>query len=108
MIKHPPARKHFRRNSVTEVTPRLAVSFATPPITATFRTQFPDAPIAAPDWSPVTLNLGDPPVIQVDMEAFFAEAVQFIIEHPVLCTAIAAGIVWVICAGNQPSRPAYS
>ena len=109
MIKHLPARRYLRRDRVAKVAPRLdlSVSFATPPITATFWTQFPDATIAAPEWIPITLNLGDPPVIQVDMEAFFVEAVQFITEHPVPCTAIAAGIVWIVCACSQSNRPVY-
>ena len=39
--------------------------------------------IVTPDDVP-TWPGGAPPVIQVDMEAFLAEAVQFIAEHPVL------------------------
>jgi len=113
MIKHPSRRKQLCRNPsdrVKNVTPRLdvSVSLINPPVTATFRTQFPDLAVAAPERMPVTLTLGDPPVIQVDMEGFFTEAVRFVTEHPVMCMAIAAGIVFVISACNQQDRPAYA
>jgi hypothetical protein len=79
-----------------------------PPFTGTFLTQIPAAPAAAPGPTPVTLMVGDPPLIQVDMAAFFAEAAQFIAEHPVFCATLAAGVIFAIWAYNQPTQSAYA
>jgi hypothetical protein len=109
-----PDRTRLRRKSAyrrAKVTPRLDLSAAlvAPPLTATLWTHLPEArAVAPPAPTPVTLTVGDPAVIQVDMGAFFAEAAQFIAEHPVLCTTIAAGIILAIWACNQPSRPTHS
>ena len=112
-MNNPPARTRLRRKPPyrrAKSTPRLELSAAlvAPPLTATLWTHIPEAPIAAPTPTPMTLTVGDPPVIQVDMAAFFAEAAQFIAEHPVLCTTIAAGVIFAIWACNQPPRPAYT
>jgi hypothetical protein len=113
MIKRPPARPRIRGKRSyrrAKATPRLdlSVSLVTPPVTATVWTHFPGPPNPAPAQPPVTLTVGDPPVIRVDLVAFFADAVQFVTEHPMVCTAIAAGIIFVICACNQPTRPSYA
>ncbi len=110
-MNKPLARTRLRRKpaySRAKSMPRLDLSAAlvVPPFTGTLWTQIPEAQIAAPVSStPVTLTVGDPPVIQLDMGVFFAEAVQFIAEHPVLCTTIAAGVIWAVWACNQPSQP---
>ena len=114
-MNKPPARTRPRRKPAyrrAKSMPRLDLSAAlvVPPFTGTLWTHIPETPAtrsaAAP--MPVTLTVGDPPVIQLDMRAVFAEAVQFIAEHPVLCTTIAAGVIFAIWACNQPSRPTYA
>ena len=112
-MKTPPARTYVRRKPAyrrAKSMPRLDLSavFVVPPFTGTFLTQIPAAPATVPALTPMTLTVGEPPVIQLDMGAVFAEAVQFIAEHPVLCTTIAAGIIFAIWACNQPPRPAYA
>jgi hypothetical protein len=113
MTKRQRARLHIRRTRtyrLAKATPRLdlSVSLVRPPVTATVWTHFPGPPIPAPAQPPVTLTVGDPPVVRVDLVAFFADAVQFVTEHPMVCTAIAAGIILFICACNQPTRPTYA
>jgi hypothetical protein len=93
-------------------TPRLdlAATLVAPPFTWALLTQIPGAPATQPSaaLTPVTLTVGDPTVIQLDVTAFFAGAAQFIAEHPVLCTTIAAGVIFAIWACNKPVRPAYA
>lgn len=93
-------------------TPRLdlAATMGVPPFSWTLLTQIPQTPGTQPvaTRTPVTLTVGDPAVIQLDMGAFFEGAAQFIAEHPVLCASIAAGFILAIWTYNQPNRPAYS
>jgi hypothetical protein len=112
-MKTPPHRKRVRRKqtdrqaeSLTRLD--LSASLVVAPFTGTFLTQIPVAPATAATLTPVRLTMGDPPAFQVDLEAVFAKAVQFIGEHPVLCTTIAAGVIFVIWACHQPPRPASS
>ncbi len=110
-MKTQAARTHPRRKPVyrcAKAMPRLdfSAAFVVPPFAGAFLTQIPAAHATAPAATPVTLTVGDPPTIRIDMGAIFAEAVQFIAEHPVLCTTIAAGIIFAIWACNQPLRPA--
>jgi hypothetical protein len=112
-MKNPPNGTRLRSKSAyhSAATLRLDLSAAlvAPPFTARLWTHIPEAPavaLAAP--TPVTLTVGDPPVIQVDLAAFLAEAAQFIAEHPVLCTTIAAGVIFAIWACNRSPRPAYA
>jgi hypothetical protein len=112
-MKNPPARTRLRRKlgyPRAKSSPRLDLSaaFVMPPFTGTFLTQIPAAPAAVPGSTPVTLTVGDPPLIQVDMAAFFAETAQFIAEHPVFCATLAAGVIFAIWAYNQPPPSAYA
>lgn len=101
-----PRRVNRRPKSAARV--NLSAALVVPPFTGTLWTQVPSAPaaqtLATP--TPVTLTVGDPPVIQLDIRAALAEAARFIAEHPLLCTAIATGVVYVIWASHQPPRSA--
>ena len=87
----------------------LSAAVKTPLLSGTLSTQLPALPAqAAATPIPITLSVGDPAVLQVDMRAAIEGIAEFIAEHPVLCTALAAGVIWAIWASNQPPRAGQS
>jgi hypothetical protein len=106
-MKRPPR----KRKDLSSSTPRidLAATFMVPPLSGTLSTQIPQIPAHLTAPTPVKLVVGDPAMLQVDMRAFVAGAVEFITEHPVLSMTIAAGVILAIWAYNQPpAQPAWA
>jgi hypothetical protein len=107
-MDHRPVKPYARKRRYSRSKPSvdLVATVALPPLS--FSAQIPTVPAHTTSPTPLTLNVGDPAIVTVDMRPIITAAVEFIAEHPLLSLSVAAGLIWVICAANQQTATARS